>query len=272
MPPKSKLKSEDVPAILSEQPMSTDLMIRVCELLTKFTHTKTICLEGILPKNMRFGRKRHICLLLNSQNRWICCFNDGRKTLTEYNTNEQTDTTELSTRLLRTYNIQPFELKQSIVKSDMPSPSSDADSGFVSVAIAAKVGTRKGSPPASVDPVAVRKGLLKMMYRGKLNGFPDYEEKKGCCGKSKMLPDELLFNNLFEAFETLNRNTQMPEECPATPVPPTTPRKARVSQPKVEIQEIQEEEEEEEEQRQMKDVKISEPKVSVLFLLPFLIF
>lgn len=240
MPAKEKINAEEIGAILGQQPMSAVLMTRVCDRLSKLTRTKTICLDGPLPRNMRFGRRRHIFILLVDQERWVCCYNDGKQTLTEYNTNEETDTADLSARLLRAYNMQPLELKQAIVKSEVPLPSSDVDSGFLCAATAALVGKRR-TIPSDFNTNVLRQNLVKMLYRGKLNGFPDYSEPTGCGGGVKQ--DDALFVSLFTAFDFLNESapqvfSSISEPRPSARRSSVAPFYAlpRIQEPKVQLQ------------------------------------
>ncbi|XP_059477317.1 uncharacterized protein LOC132197790 [Neocloeon triangulifer] len=221
----SSLIADDIGPILSGKPMTLDQMVRVCQLITKSSRIKAFCLDAP-PAKWKVGRRPHLFLVLNNGTRWICCYNDGKTTITQFNTNDLTDTTALSTRLLQAYNLQPFELKQAIVKSDIPLPSSDADSGYVAIAAAAQLATKQ--KPTQIDPNDIRRNTVRMLYRSKLNGFPDYSDLKGCKKKPVVAPEEVLFRNLFDAYDMLNDLTKPPstvpadfyvEEVPAAPAP-----------------------------------------------------
>jgi len=184
--------------------MSAVLMTRVCAQLSRHTLFKIICLEGPLPRRMRFGRRPQIFMQLAiPQDRWICGYNDGQQTLTQYNIDERTDTFELNARMLRAYNMQPFELKQTVVQSELPLSSSDSDSGFACAAVAALLGQKK-TVPSNLDFDAVRQNLVRVLYRGKMNGFPEYQEPSGGCGGGGVKPDEVLLTSLFAAYQLLN--------------------------------------------------------------------
>ncbi|XP_065338177.1 uncharacterized protein LOC135938464 [Cloeon dipterum] len=197
---RSCLISDDVGPILGGEPLSLGQMARMCELITKFTGMKVYCLDS-LPAKWKVKQQRHAFLLLDNHTRWICCYNDGKTEISQYNTNESTDTTAITTRLLEAYNLQPFELTKAIVRSDVPSSSSDVDSGYVAIAVSAQLASN--IPPTELDPTAIRRNVVRVLYWGKLNGFPDYVEATSCW-KTVVKPEEVLFRNLFDAYEKLN--------------------------------------------------------------------